>query len=159
MPIPGRRCLESQRARVATALAPDVFDNFAAPMLALSYIPVWNIVPQGGFTQTLFASPTQQPLVLNPKYEALAGATPPSDIWQAFVVGTGAAACAPASRLISALRGYDYVIFVDRRNFRVCDNSLLQPMVDGRYVQVFRVMPGSSKARSTGRLAHAAFGQ
>ena len=83
-------------------------------MLALSYIPVWNIVPQGGFTQTLFASPTQQPLVLNPKYEALAGATPPSDIWQAFVVGTGAAACAPASRLISALRGYDYVIFVDR---------------------------------------------
>ena len=31
------------------------------------------------------------------------------------------------------------VIFVDRRNFRVCDISLLQPIVDGPYVQVFRV--------------------
>jgi hypothetical protein len=130
-------------ARVATAFAPDVFDDFSAPMIALSYIPVWNIVPQGGFTQTLFASPTQQPLVLTRKYAALAAATPPDAIWQAFVVGTGAAACAPGSKLISALRGYDYVAFVDRRNFRVCDNALLQPMVDGRYVQVFRVMPAS----------------
>lgn len=130
-------------ARVATAFAPDVSDNFSAPMIALSFIPVWNIVPQGGFTQTLFASPTQQPLILTPKYAALAAATPPDAIWQAFVVGTGAAACAPASKLISALRGYDYVIFVDRRNFRVCDISFLQPMVDGPYVQVFRVMPGS----------------
>lgn len=130
-------------ARVATAFAPDVSDNFSAPMIALSFIPVWNIVPQGGFTQTLFASPTQQPLVLTPKYAALAAATPPDAIWQAFVVGAGAAACAPASKLISALRGYDYVIFVDRRNFRVCDISLLQPIVDGPYVQVFRVMPGA----------------
>jgi hypothetical protein len=129
-------------ARVATAFAPDVFDNFAAPMIALPFIPVWNIIPQGGFTQTLFASPTQQPLVLTPKYAALAAATPPGDIWQAFVVRTGAAACAPASKLISALRGYDYVIFVDRRDFRVCHFSLLQPVVDGRYAQVFRVMPG-----------------
>lgn len=131
-------------ARVATAFPPDVFDDFSAPMVALSFMPVWDIVPQGGFTQTLFASPTQQPLVLNPKYAALAAATPPDDIWQAFVVGTGAAAaCAPRSRLISALRGYDYVIFVDRRTFRVCDSPLLQPIVDGPYVQVFRVTPGS----------------
>jgi hypothetical protein len=130
-------------ARVATAFAPDVFDDFSAPMIALSFIPVWNIVPQGGFTQTLFASPTQQPLVLTPKYAALAAATPPDAIWRAFVVGSDAAACAPAPKLISALRGYDYVIFVDRRIFRVCDTSLLQPEVRGRYLQVFRVMPGS----------------
>ncbi len=130
-------------ARVATALAPDVFDNFSAPMIALYYIPVWNIVTRGGFTQTLFASPTQQPLVLNAKYAALAAATPSADIWQAFVIGTGAAACAPASKLISALRGYDYVVFVDRRKFRVCQISLLHPMADGRYVQIFRVRPAS----------------
>lgn len=130
-------------AQLATAYAPDVFDNSSAPAIALSYIPVWEIVSRGGFTQTLFASPTQQPLVLNPQYEALAAGAPPGEIWRAFVAGTGAAACAPAAKLISALRGYDYVAFVDRREFHVCPTPFLQPVVDGRYAQVFRVMPAS----------------
>jgi hypothetical protein len=129
-------------ARVATAFAPDVFDSFSTPEIALYYLPVWRVVPQGGFTQTLFASPTQQPLILAPSYASLAAATSASEIWQAFVIGSGTAACKPAPKLIAAMREYDYVAFVDRRKFLVCGNSLLCPVVDGRYVQVFRVTPG-----------------
>ncbi len=128
-------------ARVATAFAPDVFDSFSTPEIALYYLPVWRVVPQGGFTQTLFASPTQQPLVLTPEYARLAAATSASDIWQAFVSGSGTTACKPIPRLIAAIREYDYVAFVDRRKFLVCSNPLLHPMAGGRYVQVFRVTP------------------
>jgi hypothetical protein len=129
-------------ARVATAFAPDVFDNFSTPEIALYYLPVWRVVPQGGFTQTLFASPTQQPLILTPNYANLAAATSASDIWQAFVIGSSTAACKPTPRLIAVIREYDYVAFVDRKKFLVCDNRLLRPVVNGRYVQVFRVSPG-----------------
>jgi hypothetical protein len=109
-------------ARVATAFAPDVFDNFSTPEIALYYLPVWRVVPQGGFTQTLFAFPTQQPLILTPNYASLAAATSASDIWQAFVIGNNTAACKPAPKLIAAIREYDYIAFVDRRKFLVCSN-------------------------------------
>lgn len=129
-------------ARMATAFAPDVFDSFSTPEIALYYLPVWRVVPQGGFTQTLFASPTQQPLILTPNYARLAAATSASDIWQAFVIGSGTAACKPAPKLIAALHEYDYVAFVDRGKFLVCGNRLLRPVVNGHYVQVFLVTPG-----------------
>ncbi len=129
--------------RVATALAPDAFDNFSTPRIALSFMPVWSVVSRAGFTQTLFAFPTQQPLVLTPEYAALRAASPPSDIWHAFVVGAGGNSCAPQPRLTSALREYDYVAFVDRRKFHVCRTPLLEPVADTGYAQVFRVKQGS----------------
>ncbi len=129
-------------ARVATALAPDTFNTFRTPYQAIYYMPVWSVVSRGGFTQTLFALPTQHPLVLKPEYAALAAASRPSDIWQGFVLGAGANSCAPPPRLISALRGYDYVAFVDRRKFRVCHTPLLDMVADAGYAQVFRVNPG-----------------
>ena len=128
-------------ARVATAFAPDVFDNSSTPEIALYYLPVWRVVPQGGFTQPLFAFPTQQPLILTPTYASLAAATPASDIWQAFVIRSNTAACKPAPKLIVAIREYDYIAFVDRKKFLVCSYPLLRPVAGSRYVQVFRVIP------------------
>jgi hypothetical protein len=126
-------------AQVATALPPDSFDDFSAPAIALYYIPVWEIVSHGGFTQTLFAYPTQHPLVLTPKYAALAAATPADGIWRAFVDNDKNVTSTPSPALVAALREYDYVAFLDRRRFSVSSTSLFQPFYEGRYVRIYRL--------------------
>jgi hypothetical protein len=125
-------------ARVASAFSPDNFDNFSVPAVAICFIPVWGIVSQGGFTQTVFASPTQQPLVLTPKYEALAGATPPGSLWRAFVAGADINERAPPKpELVAALREYEFIAFVGRKDFRIRNTPLLRLVYDGRHVRIY----------------------
>jgi hypothetical protein len=126
-------------ARVATAFPPDSFDDFSAPAIALYYIPVWEVVSRGGFAPTIFAFPTQHPLLMKPGYAALASAAPPDQIWRAFVVTDGKTACAPNSGLTAALSGYDYVAFLDRKRYAVCDSPAFQPIYNGRYVRIYRI--------------------
>jgi hypothetical protein len=127
-------------ARVASAFSPDSFDNFSVPAVAVCYIPVWEIVSRGGFTQTLFASPTQQPLVLTPKFEALAAATPPGSLWRAFVAGADIDKPAPPNPgLVAALREYQFIAFVGRKDFAIRNTPLLRPLNDGQYVRIYRL--------------------
>jgi hypothetical protein len=126
-------------ARVATAFPPDSFDDFSTPGIALYYIPVWEVVSRGGFVPTIFAFPEQHPLLMTPSYAALASAAPSDEIWRAFVVSDDKTACAANSALVAGLSGYDYVAFLDRKRYGVCDTPAFQPFYDGRYVRIYRI--------------------
>lgn len=130
-------------ARVASAFSPDSFDNFSVPAVAICYLPVWEIVSRGGFTQTLFASPTQQPLTLTPKYEALAAATPAGSLWRAFVAGADTDERAPPSPgLVTALREYNFIAFVGRKDFAIRNTPFFRTLYDGQYVRIYRLDGG-----------------
>jgi hypothetical protein len=127
-------------ARVATAFPRNIFDDSSAPAVALYYIPVWDVVSHGGFTQTLFALPTQHPLVFRSKYVALAAATPANALWRAFVIGDDEVSLPqPNPEIVMALRSYDYVVFLDRRKFTVRDAFPLLPFYNGQYVRIYRI--------------------
>jgi hypothetical protein len=126
-------------ALVATANPPGSFNDSSAPAIALFYMPAWVVVPRGGFTQTLFALPTQHPLVAREKYAALAAATPASELWRAFVISDDNVPPTPNPALVGALRQYDYVAFLDREEFSVRNTSFFQPFYKGQYVQIYRV--------------------
>ncbi len=130
-------------ALVATATPPGSFNDSSAAAIALFYIPAWDVISHGGFTQTLFAIPTQHPVVLVEKYAALAAATPADGIWRAFVSAGHNVASPPSPALVTALRRYDYVAFVDRDKFTVRETSLFQPFYQGQYVRIYRLNAGS----------------
>ena len=129
-------------ALVATATPPDSFNDSSAAAIGLFYIPAWEVISHGGFTQTLFAIPTQHPLVLAEKYEALAAATPAREIWRAFVTADHNIVSSPSPALVTALREYDYVAFLDPDKFTVRETSLFQPFYQGQYVQIYRLYAG-----------------
>jgi hypothetical protein len=126
-------------ALVATATQPGSFNDSSAAAIALFYIPVWEVISHGGFTQTLFAIPTQHPLVLAEKYAALAAATPAGGIWRAFVTADHNVASPPSPALATALREYDYAAFLDPDKFTVRETSLFQPFCQGQYVRIYRL--------------------
>ncbi|MBV9374463.1 MAG: hypothetical protein JO320_05310 [Alphaproteobacteria bacterium] len=127
-------------ARVASAFPPGSFDDFSLPGVAVFYIPVWGIIPRGGFTQTLFAYPSQHPLVLKPKYEALAAATPPGLLWRTFAIGTDVdRSAAPNPELVGALHDYDFIAFIGRNHFSIHNTAIFRSFYDGQYVRIFRL--------------------
>jgi hypothetical protein len=126
-------------ARVATAFPGDSFGDASAPAMALYYIPVWDILSRGGFTQTVFAYPTQNPLVFRSKYAALAAATSAPALWRNFVISDDEVSSRqPSSKISVALRGYDYIVFLDRQKFAVHAVPPLRPFYDGKYVRIYR---------------------
>jgi hypothetical protein len=129
-------------ALVAAATPPGSFDDSSAAAIALFYIPAWEVISHGGFTQTLFAIPTQHPLVLAERYAALAAATPASGIWRTFAGADHNAAQPPSPALVTALREYDYAAFLDREKFTVRETSFFQPFYQGHYVQIYRLNAG-----------------
>jgi hypothetical protein len=130
-------------ARVASAFAPNSFDDFSVPAVAICYLPVWQIVSHGGFTQTLFAYPTQQPLVFTYKYEALAAATPPGLLWRVFVATADTDEPArPSPALVAALRGYEFIAFFGRNQFSIRNTPLLQQFYEGRHIRIYRLNGG-----------------
>ena len=130
-------------ARVASAFAPNSFDDFSVPAVAICYLPVWQIVSHGGFTQTLFADPTQQPLVFTHKYEALAAATPPGLLWRVFVASADPdEAARPSPALVASLRGYEFIAFFGRNQFSIRNTPLLQQFYEGRHIRIYRLNGG-----------------
>ncbi len=126
-------------ALVATATPPVSFNDSTAAAIALFYIPAWEVISHGGFTQTLFAIPTQHPLVFAEKYAALAVATPADEIWRAFVTADHNIASPPNPALVTALREYDYVAFLAPDKFTVRETSLFQPFYQREYVRIYRL--------------------
>jgi hypothetical protein len=81
-------------ATVALGLPPDAFDSSSRPGIAAFYLPTWKIARHGGFTQVVFAIPTQHPLIMRPRYARLAASASPYRVWKAF---DRSAACPSAS--------------------------------------------------------------
>ncbi len=71
-------------ATVALGLPPRAFDDSSRPGIAALYLPTWEIARHGGFTQTVFAIPTQHPLIMRPEYARLAASAPPDRVWREF---------------------------------------------------------------------------
>lgn len=127
-------------ATMASAFPPSSFDDFSVPAIAVWYLPVWEIVSRGGFTQTLFAFPTQQPLVLTAKYAALAAATPSGLLWRVFVAGGNADEPArPSPALVTALHEYEFIAFFGRETFAMRESPLLQQFYNGQYIRIYRL--------------------
>jgi hypothetical protein len=96
--------------RLAVAYPPEALNSQPTP---LAHLPTLAIVRRDAFVPTLFAFPTQQPVLLRPSYRALADRLPPERLWSAFI-GAGPPLDA-AER--AALAGYDHVVFVGRAAF------------------------------------------
>lgn len=81
-------------SKVALGYPPWAFTYISRPGIAAFFIPTWEIAHAGGFTQTVYAIPTQHPLVMTPAYARLANSAPPKAVWAAF---DRSAACPSAS--------------------------------------------------------------
>ncbi len=128
-------------AAVATAYPVDSFDSGGAPAIAVFYLPLRDAVEHGGFSQPLFAFPTQNPVVLQPEYRELAEVWPGDAVWRRFVAsGKDGIEGQPDRHQLETLRRFDYVVFVtDGTPFRVPPTPLLSPVRQGRWAQVYRV--------------------
>jgi hypothetical protein len=91
-----------------------------------------------GFVPTIFAYRAQQPLVLRPPFDALAGRTSPARLWAAFVERDRNEQWAAAA----VLKDYDFIVFADRDPFAVPPNSCLDPILSTPRFQLFAVRPG-----------------
>lgn len=128
-------------AMVATACPPDAWDSVTGQAMSLYFLPAWNVVPRGGFTQTLWTKPSQHPLVMQPGYRALADATGPMKLWAELV---GSAQQNDTMRLSAseqdAIQRYDFIAFLSPFSFNVRKDEALQPFRKADGIQIFRVM-------------------
>jgi hypothetical protein len=96
--------------RLAVAYPPEALNSQPTPLV---HLPTLAILRRDAFVPTLFAFPTQQPVLLQPRYRALADRLPPERLWSAFI-GGGPALDATER---AALAGYDHIVFVGRAAF------------------------------------------
>jgi hypothetical protein len=100
----------------------------------LAHLPVWAIAQREAFVPTLFAFPTQQPVVLNQPYKDLAAQLPPERLWNAL---TATRPLDPAQR--DALRQYDFVMLVDAKPFSLPTTEGLEPVYTDARVEIYRL--------------------
>jgi hypothetical protein len=117
---------------VAVAFPPAALNVTATP---LAHFPVLAAARRDAFVPTLFARPGQQPVVLQPAYRALAAATAPNLLWDAFA--HGAPPLDPALR--AALARYDYIVFAGVRPFTLAARTGLVPVFQAPRLAVFRI--------------------
>jgi hypothetical protein len=84
---------------------------------------------------TLFAFPTQQPVLLQPRYRALADRLPPERLWSAFIDGGPALDAGERA----ALADYDHIVFVGRVDFAPPIAKLLVPVFAAPRFALFAV--------------------
>ncbi|HUJ98721.1 MAG TPA: hypothetical protein VLV85_10770 [Stellaceae bacterium] len=126
-------------ARLAVAYPSAAINSQATPLV---HFPTLAIVRRDAFVPTLFAFPTQQPVALAPRYQALADQLSPDRLWSAFL--GGGPPLDPAER--AALQHYDDVVFVGRDPFTVPVAPPLIPDFAAPRFALFRI------ARSDGAL-------
>jgi hypothetical protein len=95
---------------------------------------------------TLFAFPTQQPVALAPRYQALADQLSPDRLWSAFL--GGGPPLDPAER--AALQHYDAVVFVGRDPFTVPVAPPLIPDFAAPRFALFRIARGDGALDAPG---------
>ncbi len=124
-----------QGAKLAVAYPLRDINAGAIPQL---HVATLAAARREAFVPTIFAYPTQQPLILRPPYDALAARTSPTRLWAAFVEGDAGARAAVAP----VLRDYDFIIFADRDALRVPPDACLKPMASAPRFQLFALSPG-----------------
>jgi hypothetical protein len=106
-------------AKLAVAFPPREISAGGIPQL---HVATLAAARRGAFVPTVFAYAAQQPLVLRPPYDALAGATSPALLWAAFVEGSTAA----QAQASAELPDYDFIVFADRDLFTVAARPCLE---------------------------------
>jgi hypothetical protein len=108
--------------------------NFAT--VPEAHLATLAIPRREAFVPTLFALPTQQPVMMRPLYATLAAAAQPQQLWAAFV-GNDAAGL---ERLLPLLEQYDYIVFTDHRPLRVPPSRCLRPEFEQPTFQIFAIV-------------------
>jgi hypothetical protein len=119
-------------SRLAVAYPPEALNSEATP---LAHFPALAILRRDAFVPTLFAFPTQQPVLLRPAFRALADRLPPERLWAAFA--TGAQPLDASER--AALAAYDDIVFVGRAPFALARPSGLVPLFAAPRFALFRI--------------------
>ncbi len=128
-------------ARVGTAFSWAGLSSVTRPDTALYYMPTMTAVPGGGFTQILFAISDQHALVMRPRFQALADATPPDALWQTFVAPSEQAGePVRRERILAAVKDYDYLAFLQAEPFELAPTALLEPVRDAPGIRIYRVL-------------------
>jgi hypothetical protein len=120
--------------RVAVAFPAAAINVTPTPLV---HFPTLAAARRDAFVPTLFAEPTQQPLVMQPAYRALAARTSPDNLWAHYVAAT--APLDTATR--AALGDYDYVAFVGVAPFVLGDEGGLSPVFRAPRFRLYRVTP------------------
>jgi hypothetical protein len=132
-----------QDGRLAVAYPPAALNSQPTPLV---HFPTLAVVRRDAFVPTLFAFPTQQPVLLQPPYRELAARLPPERLWSAF---TGGPALDEGER--RALAQYDHVVFVDRVEFAPPSAAGLEPVFAAPRFKLFAVAGGGIDAGAGGR--------
>jgi hypothetical protein len=118
-------------SRIAVAAPPEAVNVSATP---LYHLPVLMAAERDAFVPTLFAIPGQQPIAFAGAYRALAAATSPDRLWQAFTAGP------PLDQAERALLGrYDYIVFVGVRPIALAGRTGLVPAFLAPRLQLYRI--------------------
>jgi hypothetical protein len=134
-------------AKLAMAYPSNAINFISIPELHFAALAVAR---REAFVPTLFAQPTQQPVVPRPSYRALAKETQPERLWSAFVENN-------ASDLVSlptTFWRYDFVAFTDNRPVKVLPNSCLKAVFLRPTFQIFAVVQRPSCRQVEGYLDH-----
>jgi len=100
-----------------------------------------SAVEHNGFSQTLFAALTQNPVVPQPDDRARAQIWSADATWQRLVASAnGGMGGAPSRHALDILRRFDYVVLVTNGlPFQVRPTLLLSPVKLDRLAQAYRV--------------------
>lgn len=121
-------------ARIAVAHS-DAMINVFRDSPPLAHFATMAVIRRDAFVPTLFAQPTQQPVRLLDEYRDLADRVAPPQFWAALVEGGSA----HREAVDTALCGYNFILFVDRRPFHVDAAAALRPLAIYPNFQLFAV--------------------
>jgi hypothetical protein len=120
-------------AKLAVAYPSSAVNFVAIPEVHLAALA---IARREVFVPTLFALPSQQPVVLRPPYTALTEAAQPEPLWSAFVGGKRS----EIASLAAAFWQYDFIAFTDNRPVHMPPNRCLAPFSLQPSFQIFAVV-------------------
>lgn len=125
---------------VASAFPDTAFDDMSARAIGVYYLPAWDVIQRGGFTQTLFAYPTQHPMMMRSQFDALHRELSAYTIWENFVANPSAPQSGEMAPLLkAALARCDYIAFVDNKPFLVHPTDILTEFYSSTFVKIYRV--------------------
>ena len=107
------------------------------------HLPLLAVLDRDAFVQTIFAYPTQQPILRVPFFDGLADLTRPEDVWGAYVTNDG-----DHAEVLKQLNFYDYVALVGTGDFTVTAESCLIPRFKAPGFQLWAMdhtRPGCAK--------------
>ena len=125
------------RAKLAVAYPPSAVNFVPIPEIHFAALAVSQ---REALVPTLFALPTQQPVILRPPYVALAEAAQPELLWSAFAGDNSSP---------TAFWQYDFIAFTDNRLVHVLPHPCLAAVFLQPKFQIFAVVhrPGCRQAQ------------